>query len=176
MPVLLGGLVGIDANPLGIVPHVDYLEQMFDAGLQPGDFDGAALHLYPGADAGRMKPLARPQFQGALDRFRAVLRAHGSDAPVWITETGLSTTGAEAVTGTEQANGIVQIVQKLFGEPGIAGVFIHTQYDATLSSVASAEQGYGLLRARSVLPGAPKPAFCALRKMARNPPPFLGCL
>jgi hypothetical protein len=176
MPVLLGGLVGIDANPLGIVPHVDYLEQMFDAGLQPGDFDGAALHLYPGADAGRMKPLARPQFQGALDRFRAVLRAHGSDAPVWITETGLSTTGAEAVTGTEQANGIVQIVQKLFGEPGIAGVFIHTQYDATLGAVASAEQGYGLLRARSVLPGAPKPAFCALRKMARNPPPFLGCL
>jgi hypothetical protein len=95
---------------------------------------------------------------------------------VWITETGLSTSGPEAVTGTEQANGIVQIVQKLFGDPGVAGVYIHTQYDVLVGPAGSAEHGYGVLRARSVLPGVPKPAFCALRKMARNPPPFLGCL
>jgi hypothetical protein len=176
MRVLLGGLVGIGPNPLGIVPHDAYLEQMFNAGLQPGDFDGAALHLYPGADAGHMNPLGRPQFQGALDSFRAVLHAHGSDAPVWITETGLSTSGPEAVTGAEQANGIVQIVQKLLGDPGIAGVYLHTQYDILVGPVGSAEHGYGVLHARSVLPGVPKPAFCALRKLAKNPPPFVGCL
>jgi Cellulase (glycosyl hydrolase family 5) len=176
MPVLLGGLVGIGPNPLKIVPHDDYLEQMFNAGLQPGDFDGAALHLYPGAEGGRMKPLERPGFQGALDSFRDVLRAHGSNAPVWITETGLSTSGPAAVTGAEQATGITQIVQKLLGDSGIAGVYIHTQYDPLVGPAGGAEQGYGLLRALSALPGAPKPAFCALRKMAKNPPPFVGCL
>jgi hypothetical protein len=176
MPVLLGGTVGIGTNPLGIVPHDDYLEQMFNAGLQPGDFDGAALHLYPGAKGGQMNPLDSPEFQGALDRFRAVLRAHGSAAPVWVTETGISTSGPEAVLPQEQAKDIPQIVQRLLGDASIAGVYIHTQYDVTAAPATSSEPGYGVLRALGPLPAHPKPAFCALRAMVSTPPPFAGCL
>jgi hypothetical protein len=175
MPVLLGGMVGIATNPLGIVPHDDYLEQMFNAGLQPGDFDGAALHLYPGAAGGQMNPLDAPQFQGALDSFRAMLRAHGSAAPVWVTETGISTSGPEAVLPKEQASAITQIVQRLLGDPGIAAVYIHTQYDITAAPPGSPEPGFGVLRALGPLPAHPKPAFCALRAMALNPPPYAGC-
>lgn len=158
--VLLGGLIAVPDDNDQIVAPATYLQGMYAAGLRERDYDGVAVHVYPGEEAGRTLALDRV-LEPSLDNTRSGLRGKPE---LWVTETGVSTSGPDGVPPAEQARGLVATVARLFDSDDVKGVWVHTQYDVPTYPRADRERGFGLLRARGARPGRPKPAFCALAR------------
>lgn len=157
--VLLGGLVAAPDDSPGIVSPRTYVARMRQAGLSGADYDGVAAHVYPGERDGQMAPLDGA-FGAAMDNLRA---AAGEGSRLWITETGVTSSGPGNVSPREQARGLVEVVGELLAMDDVAGVWVHTLYDATGAPSSDPERGYGVIRAHGARPGTPKAAFCALR-------------
>ena len=164
--VLLGGIVAVPVEG-DVVTPATYMRAMYDAGLTPDDSDGAGVHIYPGEEGGRMKPLDGDGFQGKLSNLR---RAFEGEPRWWVTETGVTTSGPNPASASAQANGVVALLEELFGMDEVDAVFVHTQYE-TPAAAADPERGYGVLRGR----GKAKPAFCAMRRRAARPPADRRC-
>lgn len=172
MPVILGGIAGQLSNPLYVTPQ-RYMKHLYSAGLRPSDYDGLAFHPYP--SQGEPQRLDSGWFASVFRDFRSGYAWRDRKAALWITETGASTTGDAPFEQKEQARVVVALVRKLLTMPRVKGVYLHTQYDFLDAPSSSVERGFGLLRSRGAAQGRPKQAFCALRALVRNPPPFEGC-
>jgi hypothetical protein len=158
-----------------IVRPQRYLERMFDAGLRPSDYDAIAFHPYPPQADGTVGSLDGGRFAATFEDFRRGYRDRDPDAEVWITETGVTTTGADAVSPSEQADALPPLVRKLLTMPRVKAVYVHTLYDLTRRPAGNPQRGFGLLVPRGAERGKPKPAFCELRRLVSSPPPYPGC-
>ena len=175
MKVILGGLAGaVEDNPQVMRPS-RFLKAMYAAGLRPSDYDALAFHPYPSQSGGQLQGLDDGVFAALFEDFRAGYRARDPGAQVWITETGLTTSGPDAVSPQTQADGIVPLVRKLLTMRRVKAVYVHSEYDLTTRPQSSPQRGFGLLTTGGSRAGTPKPAFCALRKLDRTPAAFAGC-
>jgi polysaccharide biosynthesis protein PslG len=175
MKVVLGGLAGTTEDGPQVTTPERFLEGMYAAGLRPADYDALALHPYPAQRGGRMEDLSGGEFAEMINAFRRAYRRRDQDAEMWITETGLTTSGPDAISPEAQADGLLPLVRKLLTMPRVKAVFVHTEYDLTTRPQADRERGFGLLRSGGDGAGKPKPAFCALRRLVASPPAFRGC-
>jgi hypothetical protein len=93
------------------------------------------------------------------------------NVPLWVTETGLSTTDPDPrsrVTEREQANALVATIRAL-RRGGSRMVLVHTLLENPAGSARGV--GWGLVTQS----GRRKPAFCALAREARVPVAPRGC-
>jgi hypothetical protein len=96
--------------------------------------------------------------QSAVENAEAVRAALGDRRkPIWITETGVTTTGSHAMSEQAQALTLLRITELLPAIPSVKMVLIHTLVEPP-RGLLSPETGFGIVR-----PGLrPKPAYCAL--------------
>ncbi|MDX6649458.1 MAG: polysaccharide biosynthesis protein PslG, partial [Solirubrobacteraceae bacterium] len=153
MEVLGGALANWwgDDGPRGIADR-RFLARMYAAGAK-GHMDGVSLHPYP-ADIDLW------QFFKALTDLRTVRdNAGDSDAKIWITEVGLSTT-YQWFTDNDQAAMLSRIYRLARAMPDVRGLIIHTLLEPSQLPETDYLFGYGVMRPEPGL--QPKPAYCAL--------------
>lgn len=172
LPVLLGGIAAQLHNPMFVTAQ-RWLKHLYSEGLDPADYDGLAFHPYPAQ--GEVARLESGWFARVFDDFRLGYAWRDPDAEVWITETGTSTSGPTPFDERGQAQMTLALVRKLLTMPRVRGVYLHTQYDFLRAPATSIERGYGLLESRRAEQGRPKLAFCSLRALVTDPPPFARC-
>ena len=155
MPVIGGALAAVlgdsSSSAVGLRP---FLWGMYANGAR-GLMDGLSVHPYPG---GRGPA-------GIYDAIDATIETRDTaqdDTPLWITETGASTTGDYSESA--QAAVLGDIVPRLLRRPGVAGVYLHTLADPS-ERTFTIEDGYGIVRSS----GTPKPAFCTLTAVFGEP-------
>lgn len=154
-PVLAAGWAGLR--------YKEYLEKVYAAGGQEC-WDRANLHTYPGSatELGENTDLAKD-----FDRTRALRSRYGDDDPIWVTETGYSTTGELRVSESVQADASRRLYNRLASMPDVEAVIFHTLRDAPLPAYPynhryHREYGYGFLREN----WTPKPVYCGFAARA----------
>ncbi len=159
MPVLLGGLSPLspaELNPPKEVAYADFLRRAY-AAVGTGHWDAVAMHPFP-----RFQKTVHylKDIERHLHRVRRAVRRSGDpQAPIWVTEIGLSTTGLRPYSRSEQAKGLVRIYRALAARGDVPAVIIHRVMDQP-RHLKTAESGWGVVRRN----GRPKPAYCALAK------------
>lgn len=179
LKVVTGGLLAAPASTPDIIAPGKFLTRAYAAGLRPRDYDGLGYHPYPAQVGGGIEPLDRGAFAEGVEGFRSGYREIDPKARVWITETGISTSGkpttGEAVSAETQAIHLRALVRRLFGLREVDGVYVHKLYDVSSEPDSSRERGFGVMTSAGAERGHPKPAFCALHALSRSPRPFPGC-
>jgi hypothetical protein len=173
--VILGGLAASTRDTAQIMRPQRFLKRMYAAGLRRSDYDALGYHPYPAQAGGEVRALDEGHFARAFEEFRLGYRDRDPDAEVWVTETGLTTSGPDAVSPADQAEALPPLVRKLLTMERVEGVYVHTLYDLVRWPVGNPLRGFGLIVPRGARPGVPKPAYCDLRRLAASPPPFPGC-
>lgn len=155
IPVLAGSLANApDTFGIPGIKPARFLRRAYRAGMAR-HHDGLSVHPYP------IGVNLAPMFKTLtdVDRLRARFR---DPAPIWVTETGTTTTGQ--VSESHQAELLVRVYDILATRPGIESMLVHTLVEPPFG--ASGETGYGIVRRD----GMPKPAYCALAtRMMRSP-------
>jgi hypothetical protein len=132
-----------------------YLEKILQVGAGHV-MDGLSIHPYPvTGDVGGGSAV------GAVQEAEALLRrARQAGLPLWLTETGMSTTGVDAVTPQQQAYALTKLYQRLSAFARVKAIVFHTLFPPP-AALGVQEPGFAVV-ARS---GAPTPAFCALGRI-----------
>jgi hypothetical protein len=156
MPVVLGGLNNIQGDDgQGSIAMESYLRAVYENGGTRA-MDAISFHPYA---AVRTDPV----FEQSVLQVLNVREEFGDRRrPLWVTEIGATTSGTESDlrwSPREQADLLVEEWERLRRVPGVEMVLVHTLLDASPDRSAPAA-GFGLLGPD----GAPKPAFCALRR------------
>jgi hypothetical protein len=152
MRVAGGSMSSSPFSDAGYVFAPDFLRRIYETEGR-GVMDVLSVHDYPepgdaSADSG----------SDVLEQVRSVRDEFGdAKTPIWITETGISTTGDDAVPGEVQALVLLRLYEQLSDEAGVTMVLFHTLVDSPRGP-DDAVTGYGIVR-RSF---RPKPAYCAL--------------
>ena len=158
MRVLAGGLTARTHSVGGDISLSDFARGLFANGAGHS-FDMLSLHAYP---AGSNVNL----INNAVNTLLAVRSEQGSHAPVWVTETGLTTGGLPSNpqhrTEAGQAAGLVAAYRALAAHGQVGAVLLHTLIDPPGNPV-NAEAGFGVVRGDHSL----KPAYCALSRELR---------
>lgn len=117
--VISGGITSLPREPVaGAMDPQDFLRRMYAAGAR-GAMDGIGIHPYPGGQA----PSAAMTL---VQQVRALRNAAGDrKTPLWVTETGYTTTGPTAVSEQRQAELVPQVVKLLAAEADIESVIVH---------------------------------------------------
>ncbi|MEX2195841.1 MAG: hypothetical protein WD844_11195 [Thermoleophilaceae bacterium] len=148
--------------------YVEYVRGVYAAG-GADCWDRANLHAYPGESTsfGAGTNIAR------VFRDARMLRSqYGDEDPIWITETGYSTSGPYAVNEATQADGARRLYNRYATMPDVEAVIFHTLRDAATEHYTSQEHpeyGFGFLRTN----WWPKPVYCHFAGMAGSAYP--GC-
>lgn len=152
MPVVGGSTANSPPGLRGTISSTAFLREVLAAGAG-ATMDAVSVHAYPGARGLDLRAALTPVF-GA----RRALRSVGlGDLPIWVTETGITTSGPAPASNASQARDLVELQDMLAGGPGVRMVLIHTLVDPP-GPPASPESGYGVVRAD----GAPKAGYCRL--------------
>lgn len=152
MQVVTGGF----ANPspeYGIGLH-DFLSGVFQAGAARS-FDALAFHVYPsGASLAGLAPTL-DIVRSLRDRFRA------DGPPLWVTETGFTTSGPQppGLTEADQAVSLVNLYRTFRGQPDVQAVVINSLLESS-GDRTSPNAGYGIVR----FDLTKKPAYCELAR------------
>ena len=116
------------------------------------------------------KPLAGGQSLVPMLAFRLAqptllvdLRKLNDLRGIMITEAGVSTTGAAAISEQGQAQSLVNLYNWFLAQPDVRALFIHSLFERW-TDPSSPEVGFGLIHQGSTL--QPKPAFYALQLAA----------
>lgn len=152
MRVVAGGLA--DPPPGGGIGLRDFLSRVLEAGAA-GSFDALAFHVYP-RDTSLDEVAAKLELVRELrDRFRA------DRPPLWVTETGFTTTGPSPPRLSEAGQGaaLVALYGALRREADVQGVVINSLLEV-LGDRSLPDPGYGIVRAD----GTKKPAYCELAR------------
>jgi hypothetical protein len=135
--------------------YTAYVGALYAAGAK-NCWDIANVHVYPGpGQYGADTALAR-----TMKNVRDLRAGYGDTDPLWITETGVTTTGDTDDAG--QADALRRLYNRLVTMPDVAGVLVHTLRERVGGSTSDPETGFGLQRAD----GTPKAAYCQLARMA----------
>ena len=95
------------------------------------------------------------------------------DKPIWLTETGLTTEGPEAVSDLWQAIGLFLQYRRVMTMPDAEAIVIHTLGDRIEVPAGDLNRGYGVIRSWS--PWQPKLAYCAFAGRVPDRTPYGGC-
>lgn len=163
LPVMSGGLGEPgQPRPAGSMDPRWFLERMYRAGAR-GRMDGIGLHPYPAGTS--PEDPATSVYHRLMTDVREIRDRYGDAVPVWVTETGYTTTGPFAVTPEQQAVWLPVIVRDAATRPDVAAVVVHTLRDRE-GDPEDAEVGYGLLYTALTR----KPVFDALAHAVRGIP------
>lgn len=158
LPVLGGSLANAASDLDGAMSLESYLRALLPAA--GGAMDGLAIHPYPyGAS-----PAAAYR---AITIARDLLAQARLSLPLWVTETGATTSGPAPVTGTQQAHVLGRVVRYLRRQIDVRAIIVHTLIERAAAPQTSTERGFGLLDADL----NPKPAWCALARAAGGSKP-----
>ena len=173
MPVLVAGLAPVAHDIwLANLSVRTFLSRFYPhaaSALRP--VDGLSLHPYPGRYELTAEKLAQPDsdFSNYLSAVREVRDARdplGTARPLWVTEIGWTMTGSKSVTESQQAQGLMAVLDVLGGMPDVQTVLIHRLADpAPRLGLRWYERGYGLVR-RDL---APKLSYCSLASRLGQP-------
>lgn len=147
-------------SPSGDVAGYEFARRMFDSGAA-AYMDAISLHPYPGSGG---SPLA----VSTIDQIRQVRDQFGAQTPIWLTETGVTTTGPSGASDQDQAALLVELCRAVSIEPGVEAVYIHNLIEQT-GPDAGFDAGFGLLRPLSDGGLSAKPAYGALRTTLAAP-------
>lgn len=141
----------------------EYVRRVHAAG-GPNCWDVANVHAYPTTELGFG---ANSSVAYVLDLLRRIRRDGGDADPIWVTETGYTTTGPIAVSESAQADASRRLYNRLITMPDVGGVLFHTLRDAPFPSApynqpSSSDYGYGFLHRD----WSPKPVFCEFAELA----------
>lgn len=170
--VLVAGVIAVPNDVEAIVAPTTFMRRMEAAGLRRSDYDGFAFHIYPRAEAGRPLPIDSGTFPAALENARSAVP---DGVPLWITETGIRADELGPAGPRVQARELIPLLDRLYREDDVKGIWVHTLYDPPNSPEYAEDSGFGVLTPRGAGPGRPKPAFCALARIARDPRSRRGC-
>lgn len=151
---VVAGAVANSPSSSQAISAPDFLRAIVGRGAV-ASADAFSVHVYPA-----------PGDRGAGSALQSLRDATGAlggtarDRPIWITETGVSTTGPRAVSPPEQARSLVTLVRLLRAQPRVEAVLLHTLIDPPRDP-AKIEAGFGVVDRRL----RPKPSFCALEAL-----------
>lgn len=156
MRVVTGGFSNRRSDQGANLGLASFLRGIYASGAR-GSFDVLGFHAYP--ESPRMEALPH-----TLDAVAGIPARNGDGrTPLWVTETGMSTTDPDPrfrVTPAQQADGMAATIRAL-RKGGARVVLVHTLVDAARSR-SPREPGYGMFRSD----GTPKPAACTLAREA----------
>jgi hypothetical protein len=150
MPVIAGGFNNIQTTGNSGIALETYLRSVYSHGAK-GNMDAIGFHPYPVTLDDALLDRSFAQARRVRGEFR-------DDSPLWVTEIGLTTTGAgTAVTEQQQADGLVRLYRKIRSMNDVEAFLVHSlvEENRLLGEIA----GYGVLRARNQ---QPKLAYCML--------------
>jgi hypothetical protein len=152
MPVAGASTSDTPGGVPGEIVAPEFVAGLRDAGAF-NNMDALSIHAYP-------EP-ADPSVDTAVESVRAVqeVMLDAKALPLWITETGATTTGPDAVSEAVQALMAERLTSALGDLPNVEMVLFHTAIDPPFGEL-NPETGFGV--ARSDL--SPKPAFCTLSR------------
>lgn len=144
----------------GKIAGADFLGAVYLAG--GGEYiDAISFHAY----VNQMQPSV-DSVLSEVARVRWVRDVLGDPAtPLWVTETGVSTTGPYPVDMMKQASIVLDIDTELRLEPGVETLLFHTMIEPPVSA-SSPQRGFGLMTAGFW----PKPAICVVARVWGAPP------
>ena len=168
--VLSPGFAMIRSQPAsGQIPYVDYLDPMHTS-MGRRCWDGLSTHIYPHSNVdGEGSSTAM-----ALKAIRAIRTRHGDSAPIWVTETGASTSGGVGGdhghtqrTDAEQLEMMRWTINEFLTTDDIGAVLLHTLRDrmsplSMQSTPSSTQYGFGALTEGDGPAPPPKPLWCHL--------------
>ena len=141
------------------VAALDFAKAMFANGA--ADYmDAISIHPYPQSFAVFNYTL----FTLGIDQMRTARETVGASTPIWVTEVGVSTTGADAISESDQASALTDIFHWIQTQADIEAFFVHALSEPD-QDTTSAEMGYALMR------GARRPSLPSrrLRRCDRRP-------
>ena len=174
--VLAGGLAPAVTRKYDLFGHLDimplreFLERAYAAAPSiAGRMDGISFHLSPQSlDAGAGSLVAK-----AFEDARSVRDRFGDfTLPLWLTESGFSTTGPSALSPDHQAEGLLSLYRRVMTMDDTRGLIVHTLVEDTSVPATDLRRGWGVTS--SLDPLIPKPAYCAFAVLAAPEPPA-GC-
>jgi hypothetical protein len=150
MPIVGGGASsGTGGGPPGHIDGPDFASALVAEGALK-NMDALSVHAYA--------EQSDPSGQSAVANVEAVRSAiGGATEPIWVTETGVSTTGPAAVSDEAQALALLRVSELLPEVPGVEMVLVHTLVENSQGD-ESPETGFGVLRPDL----QPKPGYCVL--------------
>ena len=176
IPVLFGSLGVANGNkqPQSETAIPTYLPTFYKnvdraRALKPGD--GLSIHPYPSLSE---LDAFDGRFATTIQQARDVRDKYDPGRKLWITETGMTTTGEFSVTPQEQAVVLDRAVKYLKAQADVAAAIVYTLIESKWNSQAPYEKGYGVV-AREGSTLTPKPAYCAFAFYAGTPKTSTGC-
>ena len=151
MSVAGGSVVVTDPPATGSIGATDFLREVFEAGAA-GAMDAISMHAYARGD-----PSGNPAVS-AVQMVRDARDSWGDPSkPLWVTETGWSSTAAAGLGEVGQAAALAVLDGRLRAEPDVEMLLVHTLIDPSLGLI-NPESGFGIVRSDL----SRKPAFCVL--------------
>lgn len=159
VPVLGGSITNYSqSNSAEIIGHRNFLERMYEVGVK-GRMDGIAIHPYP-------QELDLSVFYKMLSDVRDVRDAYGDDAPLWISEVGVTTVANDEfhLSENDQAVMLRTLYNELNAMSDVKSIWFHTLVEPTIFAATDPERGYGIQRTDLT----PKPAYCMFAALRRT--------
>ena len=160
VPVLGGAIASIDVT---VMPEKmddrEFLDGMYRAGAA-GRMDGLSIHPYPhDMDLGI--------FYKMFSDVRDLQAIHGDSTPIWVSETGATTTqNSQMFWATE--NNQALLLRRLYNEMNamadVRAIWFHTLVDPSNVPLTNPERGFGMMRSETT----PKPAYCMFAALRRT--------
>ncbi len=142
----------------GDVEDQDFIAALYQLGADKY-MDALSVHIYAATSPVGAAVDALAQIEDVQDEYQV-------DEPIWITETGYTTTGPAAVTAADQRELLPDLVAELGSHTAVEMVLVHTLLQAPRGP-EDPETGFGI-----VAPGGdPLPVFCDLAERWGGP----GC-
>jgi hypothetical protein len=144
-----------------------FLEDLYGAGLA-GNYDALSWHAYP-YEEDQDTPSRETRLARDLEQLRAVVRRHDPDARLWVTETGVTTTGGGSCADTSPeaaGNRLAALAHTLLSQPDIDALYIHTLFEPASYPPDHRERGFGVVEAPEPGVRRLKPGFCAVARVA----------
>lgn len=180
--VLAGGLAPIQARGGNLVerllallgqtaqvPMRDFLAAAYRArqGIKH-NMDGISFHTtFNTTDYG-----AESLWAKAFWDARSTAQANGdAGIELWLSETGLTTTGPLAYDEETQADGLIRQYRRVMAMPDLKAMVVHTLGDQVAFPARDPGRGYGVIRSWNPL--GPKLVYCAFAELATQQP--AGC-
>lgn len=154
-----------------VIPMREFLDNAYKATPSiNGKLNGISFHT----TINQLNYGAESLFAKSFYDVRNTAAAHGdAGTRLWITETGITTTGAAAHTELEQAVGLTWQYRKMMQMPDVRAMVVHTLADQLMFSPSDKAFGYGVIQRWS--PFDPKLAYCAFAGRVNTPTPYGGC-
>ena len=172
MPVIVGSVTYWLEDDRYHMTIPKFVERFYRAGggaqLRP-EIDGIGLHAYPWIT--ELTTLDGP-FSTILSQMRGELARFDPTRKIWMTETGVTTSGRYAVTRREQALGILTLATVVPTMPDIAALTIHSSIEAPADRNSPDDPGYGLVSRQELEPSL---AYCALAELHGTSTSTTGC-